>query len=140
MKKKYALIFSIIMILGLSFGLQAQELRSPLDPKEATEIIPASPGEGWSWVKAHWVWDGARYKWKKGMYVETRTGYVWKDGEWERNSKSGWWKHNPGYWQKASEISSVKNDGNTSDEMKKSKDKRHQNKSGGLFIKTGSTK
>lgn len=140
MKKTLTLIFSLIMIIAFSFTANAQEVRSPLDPKEKTEVIPASPGEGWSWVKAHWAWDGGRYKWKKGMYVETRKGYVWVDGEWERNQKSGWWKYNPGYWQKETEASEVKNDENTAEELKESKEKRHQNKSGGLFIKTGSSK
>lgn len=140
MKKTMTLIFSFMMILGLSVELEAQEVRSPLAPQETNEVIPVSPGEGWSWVKAHWAWDGGKYKWKKGMYVETRKGYIWMDGEWERNQKSGWWKYNPGYWQKASELSEVKNDENTSEEMKKSKEKRHENKSGGLYIKTGSSK
>ncbi|MGB1248975.1 MAG: hypothetical protein ACPG4Z_08810, partial [Chitinophagales bacterium] len=71
---------------------------------------------------------------------EKRQGYIWIDGEWERSRKSGWWKYNKGYWRKDSEISKVKNDENTSIDDKKSKEKRQENKKGGLYIKTGSSK
>lgn len=140
MKKQLFIFITIMSLIGLSFSATAQEVRSPLDPKESTSVIPASPGEGWTWVKAHWNWDGGKYVWKKGMYVETRKGYTWMDGLWERNQKSGWWRYNAGYWQKEKETSDVKNDNNTSEDDKENKEQRHQNKTGGLYIKTGSSK
>ena len=130
------IIFSFLM----AFNVKAQELRKPLAPKVANEVISASPGEEWTWVKGHWTWDGGKYIWKRGMYVQKRKGFIWMDGEWERNQRSGWWKYNEGYWQKDSEASSVKNDNNTKEEDKASKDKRKSNKAGGLYIKTGSSK
>ena len=130
------LIFSVFF----SLSINAQEVKRPLTPKVINEVVSASPGDKWTWVKGHWDWDGGRYIWKRSMYVELRNGYIWIDGEWERNQKSGWWKYNDGYWQKDTEASNVSNDKNTDDKDKASKEKRKENKSGGLFIKTGSSK
>ncbi len=140
MKKTLLTIITLIFCLSISLEVSAQEIKRPLADKEETEAIPKSPGENYAWVKAHWYWDGGRYKWRKGVYVEKRQGYIWIDGEWERSRKSGWWKYNKGYWRKDSEISKVKNDENTSIDDKKSKEKRQENKKGGLYIKTGSSK
>lgn len=140
MKKILLIITTLIFCFCLNFEISAQELRSPLADKKEIEVKPTSPGDNFAWVKAHWYWDGGKYKWRKGTYVEKRSGYIWIDGEWERNRKSGWWRYNKGYWQKDSEMSTVKNDGNTAEESKESKEKRQQNKTGGLFIKTGSSK
>lgn len=123
-----------------SNSIVAQELRSPLEDKVKNEVIPIPPGEDWTWVKGHWKWDGGKYVWRKGIYTEKRTGSIWIDGEWERNQKTGWWKYNSGYWQKESRQSDVTNDRNTSQSDRASKEKRKNNKSGGLFIKTGTPK
>ena len=131
------LLFSIASAFT---NLHAQNLKRPLTAKVINEPVSASPGEGWSWVKGHWEWDGTRYTWRKGMYTETKKGSEWIDGEWERNQKSGWWKYNDGYWRKVSDESDVENDKNTSEKDKAGKEKRHQNKTSGLFIKTGSSK
>lgn len=136
-------IFTIILItvsIFLGSTLQAQEVKRPISPKVANEVIPIAPGENWTWVKGHWKWDGGKYAWKKGMYTEKRTGSIWIDGEWERNQKSGWWKFNQGYWQKEADQSDVTNDKNTLETDRASKEKRKENKSTGLFIKTGSSK
>ena len=141
MKNKLFFAFvNLIFFLSIGNTAIAQEVRSPLDDKEVETVIPASPGENWTWVKAHWSWDGARYKWKRGMYIEIRKGYIWVDGKWERNQKTGWWKFNEGYWQKEGEGSDVKNDANTLEIDKESKEKRQENKAGSLYIKTGSSK
>lgn len=139
MKKSLFIIITIMSIMSIHFSAQAQEVKSPLDPLESTSIIPPAPGPGMSWVKAHWSWDGGKYIWEKGTYVETRKGYSWVDGQWERNPSGGWWKFHSGYWQKEKESSEVKNDTNTSEEVKENKEQRQQNKVGGLFIKTGSS-
>lgn len=138
--KTFFTFFILIFLLALNSNLNAQEVKRPLTDKVINETIPMSPGETWTWVKGHYHWDGGRYIWKKGMYTEIRNGYSWMDGEWERDQKSGWWKYNDGYWKKNSEKSDVKNDNNTTKEDKVGKDKRKDNKSGGMFIKTGSSK
>ena len=139
MKKTIFIFITLTSLMVFSFSANAQEVKSPLEPKETTNAIPASPGADWTWVKAHWNWDGGNYVWKRGMYVETRKGYSWMDGQWERNQKSGWWKYNSGYWLKEKESSDVKNDKNTAEDDKENKEQRHQNKTGGLYIKTGSS-
>lgn len=130
------LVFTIIF----SINLNAQEVKNPIPPKVVNEAVSASPGEGWAWVKGHWDWDGGKYVWKKGMYVELKSGYIWMDGEWERSKRTGWWKFNEGYWQKDTETTNVDNDKNTKESDKASKQKRKDNKSSGLFIKTGPSK
>ena len=55
------IIFIFITLMSISYSLNAQEVKSPLEPKETSNIIPASPGEGWTWIKAHWNWDGGKY-------------------------------------------------------------------------------
>lgn len=138
--KTIFILLSITFCLIFSNTIQAQEVKRPLTAKVTNEEIPASPGENWTWVKGHWKWDGGKYVWKKGMFTEKRTGSIWIDGEWERNQKSGWWKFNHGYWQKKSVDSEVSNDKNTLEKDRASKEKRKENKSGGLYIKTGNSK
>lgn len=92
---------STFFIFLFFLGLNAQELKSPLADKVQNEVIPESPGEEFTWVKAHWEFKDGKYQWVDGQYIELIEGHKWQDGYWERNQKTGWWVFNEGYWQKS---------------------------------------
>lgn len=95
-------IFTLIVLAFVSLSLSAQEVKHPLERivKEKNEIIPPAPSENLVWVKSNWKWENGRYVWHNGYYQEPLEGNTWVDGDWERNTKTGWWVFNEGYWRK----------------------------------------
>ena len=93
------IFFSLSLLLSAQFVL-AQELKYPLADKEKNLTIPVSPGEKYTWVKAHWEFVNGNYTWMPGVYIENLEFHVWRDGYWERNQKTAWWVYNSGYWQR----------------------------------------
>jgi hypothetical protein len=65
-------------------------------PAERVEVITASPGDGYFWIKGHWKWDG-RYIWESGHWeLRPRPAAVWIAGHWEKRHH---WHWIPGHWE-----------------------------------------
>src|SRR5215475_14602945 len=66
----------------------AYVVRQP--PVERVEVIPASPGLEYVWVKGHWGWRRDNYEWIAGRWVVPERGFhEWVPGRWERD-RGGW--------------------------------------------------
>jgi hypothetical protein len=59
-------------------------------PAERVEIVPASPGPQYVWVKGFWGWRRNDYVWTAGHWVVPERGYrEWVPGKWDRD-RNGW--------------------------------------------------
>jgi WXXGXW repeat (2 copies) len=67
-------------------------------PAERAEVIPASPGRDYAWVKGHWGWRRDDYEWIPGHWAVPARGYrEWVAGGWERD-RHGWF-YVEGHWR-----------------------------------------
>jgi hypothetical protein len=67
-------------------------------PAERVEVIPASPGGDFVWVKGHWGWRGNEYAWVPGHWVVPERGFrEWVPGRWEHDR--GGWFYVDGHWR-----------------------------------------
>jgi hypothetical protein len=63
-------------------------MREP--PRERVEVIPASPGPAYVWVKGHWGWRRDDYEWIPGHWAVPDRGFrEWVPGRWEHD-RNGW--------------------------------------------------
>lgn len=106
-------LFILLVVLLLGGGVKAQEIKYPLEDKVKKEEIPSPPFEKAIWAKGHWEYKNGKYEWKNGEYIEPKEGYYWTDGSWERNTKTGMWVYNQGYWQKDVDNLKVNSGGET---------------------------
>jgi hypothetical protein len=59
-------------------------------PAERVEVVPASPGAEYVWVKGHWGWRRNDYEWVPGHWAIPERGFrEWVPGRWERD-RNGW--------------------------------------------------
>jgi hypothetical protein len=74
----------------------AYVMRQP--PSERVEIVSASPGVEYVWVKGHWGWRRNDYEWIPGRWVIPERGYrEWVPGRWDRDR--GGWFYVEGHWR-----------------------------------------
>lgn len=84
-----ALIASLACAGTMSLGVVYAERRPPPD---RVEVIVASPGPGFVWVRGHWGWERDDYYWIPGRWVRVERGYHrWVPGHWRQ-------KHHRWYW------------------------------------------
>ncbi|MGH7617883.1 MAG: YXWGXW repeat-containing protein [Gemmatimonadaceae bacterium] len=63
-------------------------MRQP--PAERVEVLSASPGAGYVWVKGHWAWRRDDYEWIGGHWAIPERGFrEWEPGRWEHD-RNGW--------------------------------------------------
>lgn len=94
------LLSSIILAAGLFAGCASPGptyVVASAPPAAVAEVIPASPGPGWYWVRGHYAWRAGRYVWVLGHYIRTRPGAVWVEGRYENRGGSYFWID--GYWR-----------------------------------------
>jgi hypothetical protein len=96
----YKFLLSSIFFIFIVQYASAQQIKNPIPDKEIDVVVPPPPGENYSWVKPHWEYQKTQYVWIEGHYIETLENHKWMDGYWKRNTSTGWWVFNPGYWQK----------------------------------------
>jgi hypothetical protein len=74
----------------------AYVMRQP--PAERVEVVSASPGVEYVWVKGHWGWRRNDYEWIPGRWVIPERGFrEWVPGRWERDR--GGWFYVEGRWR-----------------------------------------
>jgi YXWGXW repeat-containing protein len=67
-------------------------------PVERVEVIPASPGMQYVWVKGHWGWRRDDFEWIPGHWAVPERGYrEWVPGRWEHDR--GGWFYIEGHWR-----------------------------------------
>ncbi len=67
-------------------------------PVEVVEVVPASPGPEYVWVKGHHRWTGDDYVWVPGHWAVPPRGYaVWVPGHWAE--RDGGWVWIEGHWR-----------------------------------------
>ena len=67
-------------------------------PAERVEVVPASPGVEYVWVKGHWGWRRDDYEWIPGHWTVPERGFrEWVPGRWERD-RQGWF-YVEGHWR-----------------------------------------
>ena len=67
-------------------------------PVERVEVIPATPGTEYVWVKGHWAWRRNDYEWIPGHWVVPERGYrQWVAGRWAHD-RYGWY-FIEGHWR-----------------------------------------
>ena len=76
--------------------IQVPVSAQPAPPAPWREVIPASPGSQYVWIKGHWRWNGYKYVWVHGYWKTIPTGYThwvpghygprgyWVEGHWAR--------------------------------------------------------
>jgi hypothetical protein len=69
-------------------------------PPEAAEVVAATPGPGYYYVRGHWEWNGARYVWKPSRYIRRpHARAAWVEGHWQSSPQGWYWE--PGHWTTA---------------------------------------
>jgi hypothetical protein len=67
-------------------------------PVERVEVIPATPGVGFVWIKGHWGYGGNRYEWVSGRWERPAEGRrEWVAERWEHD-RNGWY-FVEGHWR-----------------------------------------
>jgi len=60
-------------------------------PRDRVEVVVASPGSGFVWVRGFWRWERREYVWVPGRWVRPERGFrTWVPGRW-RHRRSGWY-------------------------------------------------
>ncbi len=68
-------------------------------PAEQVEVIPASPGPNYYWVKGRWKWDN-RWSWTNGSWVVRPSAHsTWVPGYWIKHHHRHGWYWVEGHWQ-----------------------------------------
>lgn len=71
-------------------------MRGP--PAEVVEVIPASPGPDYVWVRGYYRWEGNEYRWERGRWAVAPAGYhAWVPGAWRQHE--GRWYFVEGHWR-----------------------------------------
>jgi hypothetical protein len=60
-------------------------------PVEKVEVVTATPGPGYIWVKGHWRHDGSTYLWVAGHWEAPRPSATWRAGHWEEEDGGWYW-------------------------------------------------
>jgi len=75
----------------------AEVVATEAPPAPQTEVIVASPGPGYVWVRGSWEWHN-RWVWAPGRWIfPPRPHAVWVEGRWApRRGRYVWVR---GYWR-----------------------------------------
>jgi len=66
-------------------------------PRERVEVIVASPGPRYVWVRGFWRWERNDYVWVPGRWVIPERGFhKWVPGHWQH--RRGGWFWVEGHW------------------------------------------
>jgi hypothetical protein len=61
-------------------------------PPPRVEIINASPGPGYIWIRGHWGWRHERWEWIGGRWeVPAQPGMAWVPGRWVARGNGSVW-------------------------------------------------
>jgi hypothetical protein len=67
-------------------------------PVERVEVIPATPGAGYVWIKGYWGYRGGNYEWIGGRWERPIEGRrEWVPHHWEHD-RNGWYLVE-GHWR-----------------------------------------
>jgi WXXGXW repeat (2 copies) len=91
------LLGCVALLSGCVFPARSTVVVGP-PPAAIVEVVPASPGPGYYWVRGHWGYSPeGRYVWIHGHYVARRPGSVWVEGRYENRNGGYVWVE--GYWR-----------------------------------------
>ncbi len=66
-------------------------------PAEQVEVMTASPGPNYVWIRGHWKWEGGRWAWDSGHWSSRpHPNALWISGYWQ--SRHHGWVWIPGHW------------------------------------------
>ena len=66
-------------------------------PRDRVEVIAASPGPSYVWVRGFWRWQRQEYVWVPGRWVRPERGFhKWESGHWRH--RHGGWYWVEGHW------------------------------------------
>ena len=89
-----ALLTAVACGGGMTLGVVYSERRPPPD---RVEVIVASPGSGFVWVRGYWRWERADYVWTPGHWQPIARGYhKWVPGHWRQSRHRWYWIE--GHW------------------------------------------
>jgi hypothetical protein len=67
-------------------------------PVERVEVVPATPGPGYVWIRGYWGWQGSDFAWVSGRWERPVEGrHEWVADHWEHDSHG--WFHVEGHWR-----------------------------------------
>jgi hypothetical protein len=67
-------------------------------PVARVEVVPASPGVGFVWIKGYWGYHGNSYAWVPGRWERPAEGHrVWVAERWQHD-RNGWYLVE-GHWR-----------------------------------------
>jgi YXWGXW repeat-containing protein len=89
-----ALVGALACAGTMSLGVVYAERRPPRD---RVEVVVASPGPGYAWVRGYWRWDRNDYFWVPGRWERVERGYHrWVPGHWTQRHHRWYWVE--GHW------------------------------------------
>lgn len=65
-------------------------------PPERVEVITASPGADYFWIRGHWRWENGQHVWLPGHWQARQAGSHWVPAHWVPNGPN--WDYVPGHW------------------------------------------
>ena len=84
--------------IGISIGVPPPIIVHRAPPTRVTEVVVASPGNGYVWVPGHYTWQN-QWVWVPGAWVTPpQPGAVGVDGRWDPQAQA--WTE--GHWEIAS--------------------------------------
>ena len=87
-----------LFVAPMSAPAQAIIISPGPPPGDRVEILPATPGPGWVWIRGHWTWAAGRWVWVGGHWARVpRERAVWIPGHWAR--RGGGWVWVEGHWR-----------------------------------------
>jgi len=79
----------------MSLGVVYAERRPPPD---RVEVIVASPGPDYVWMRGYWRWERNDYYWFPGRWERPHHGYHrWVPGHWSQKHHRWYWVE--GHWR-----------------------------------------
>ena len=66
-------------------------------PADQAEVMTASPGANYVWIRGHWKWEGGRWLWETGRWSgRPHPSALWVPGYWQ--SRHHGWVWIGGHW------------------------------------------
>lgn len=91
---------ALVVLLGLLAVLLTDcVVAYPTVPPPAlrAEVILASPGPGFIWIRGYWGWRARGFYWVPGHWGRALRGRAWIDGRWEQRGRQ--WVWIKGHWR-----------------------------------------